>query len=390
MGIDTTGAAAAVDGAMRAERAKLVGLCPHLTGDADAAEDLAQEALYEAIRSERKLRDAGKRAEWLSGIARNVCLRWARRRARESTRLVRLLSEDSAPLAPDGCVADNFDLEVELERDELAELLDRALALLPPETRAILIERYVRESPYAEMAARLGLTEDAVAKRLERGKLALRRVLTTELSAEAAAYGLSATGGGWQETRIWCPMCGRRRLLGRFDRREGRFGLCCPGCGTKERDTLFDTHVTGVLGELKTYRPAVSRLMEWAYTYYRGALVDGAAPCIACGRPAVLVLGMPPETPAPIRNAHGIHLRCANCGLVSRVTLSGLARHLPDARRFWREHPRVCTVPERTVEVNGRAALVTRFESVTETARLDVISACDTFEVLGVHPTSRE
>ncbi len=388
MGIDTTDVATATDGTVLAERARLIGLCAHLTGDADAAEDLAQEAFYEAIRNERQLRDPGKRAEWLSGIARNVCLRWARRRARESARLVRLLSEDSTPLAPDEWVADDFDLEVELERDELAELLDRALVLLPPETRAILIERYVRESPHAEMAAHLGLTEDAVAKRVERGKLALRRVLTTDLAGEAAAYGLVATGSGWQETRIWCPRCGRRRLLGRFDRTDGHFGLCCPGCSTGHSDTLFDTHVTGMLGDLKTYRPALSRLMEWAYVYYRGALAGGATPCIQCGRPAAPVMGMPQEESSAIRDARGIHLRCGSCGPVSWVTLSGLARHLPDARRFWREHPRLRTLPERAVEVDGRSALVTTFESVAETAKLDVISARDTFEVLGVHPAS--
>ncbi len=91
-----------------------------------------------------------------------------------------------------------------------------------------------------------------------------------------------------------------------------------------------------------------------------------------------------------MRDTRGVHLRCGSCGPVSWVTLSGLARHLPDARRFWREHPRIRTLPERAVEVDGRSALVTTFESVTEIAKLDVISARDTFEVLGVHSASRE
>jgi len=38
------------------------------------------------------------------------------------------------------------------------------------------------------VAARLDLSEGAVAKRLERSRLILRRVLTTELSREAAAH----------------------------------------------------------------------------------------------------------------------------------------------------------------------------------------------------------
>jgi RNA polymerase sigma factor (sigma-70 family) len=78
-------------------------------------------------------------------------------------------------------LADDFDLEVDLERDDLAWLLDRALALLPPETREILVQKYVEECPQADVAARLGLTEGAVEARLQRGKLALRRVLTTDV-----------------------------------------------------------------------------------------------------------------------------------------------------------------------------------------------------------------
>ena len=42
-------------------------------------------------------------------------------------------------------LADTFDLEVELERQELIELLDRAMSLLPEDTRAALVKRYVDE-----------------------------------------------------------------------------------------------------------------------------------------------------------------------------------------------------------------------------------------------------
>src|SRR5687768_16618553 len=73
-----------------AERAHLLRLCIHFTRDPDAAEDLTQESLYEAWRSAHKLSAAATsddRRRWLSGIARNVCLRWARRRGRDFTHL---------------------------------------------------------------------------------------------------------------------------------------------------------------------------------------------------------------------------------------------------------------------------------------------------------------
>src|SRR5215472_11653127 len=61
------------------ERARLVRLCTRLTGDAAAADDLAQETLLEAWRSQQALRAPDRFSAWLSGIARNVCLRWMRR-----------------------------------------------------------------------------------------------------------------------------------------------------------------------------------------------------------------------------------------------------------------------------------------------------------------------
>ena len=53
--------------------------------------------------------------------------------------------------------------------------------------------------------------------------------------------------------------------------------------------------------------------------------------------------------------------------------------------RFLRTHPRVRTLAQRTVETQGRPAVVTSFRSFTDSAQLDVISALDTFDVLSIH-----
>src|SRR5689334_17818276 len=102
-----------------ADRRRLVGLCAHLAGDRQAAEDLAQETLLEAWRNAHKLTDPEGADRWLSAIARNVCLRWARTRGRELQ--LRLVPAETAELVADERV------ELELERAELVELLDDAL-----------------------------------------------------------------------------------------------------------------------------------------------------------------------------------------------------------------------------------------------------------------------
>ena len=35
----------------------------------------------------------------------------------------------------------------------------------------------------------------------------------------------------WQETRIWCQVCGQRRLLGHLSPNRHEFWLRCPTCG---------------------------------------------------------------------------------------------------------------------------------------------------------------
>ncbi|GLV54068.1 hypothetical protein KDH_09170 [Dictyobacter sp. S3.2.2.5] len=122
------------------ERVRLVRFCARLVGDSEAAEDLTQETLLEAWRHLEGLRDTHKRLPWLFGIARNVCLRWGRQRGRDQARYVPLatvLEPEQVP--PEEMLADPFDVEVELERQELVALLDRALAALPAQTRATLV-----------------------------------------------------------------------------------------------------------------------------------------------------------------------------------------------------------------------------------------------------------
>ena len=50
--------------ALVGQRARLVRLCARLAGNAQVAEDLAQQTIFEAWRSREKLRDAAEMTPW--------------------------------------------------------------------------------------------------------------------------------------------------------------------------------------------------------------------------------------------------------------------------------------------------------------------------------------
>ncbi|HET6822361.1 MAG TPA: RNA polymerase sigma factor, partial [Anaerolineales bacterium] len=117
------------EAALAEERTRLVRLCAWLSGSQEAAEDLAQEAMIAAWRSRDQLTALDKLKPWTSSIARNVCLNWSRRHYREQRRMAYSIDADDESFEHE--LQDETNLEVELDRNELATLLDRALALLP-------------------------------------------------------------------------------------------------------------------------------------------------------------------------------------------------------------------------------------------------------------------
>jgi RNA polymerase sigma factor (sigma-70 family) len=359
-------------------RRRLVRVCATISGDPNVAEDLAQETLLEAWRNAHKLHDPSGADRWLAAIARNVCLRWARRRGRDLP--ITELGEESSP-------PDDLDIEVELERTELVELLDRALSLLPGDTRDVLVQRYVDESPHADIAARLGVSEDAVSMRLSRGKLVLRRLLASDLRDEAAAHGLLDDTSEWRKTRVWCTECGNDKLVMRREAAPGGVSFRCPRCQPNAAELSAEFRLEfpvfeRLVGDLVRPTSILKRVGDWSARYFVGGAEQ--VECTKCGRAAMLRPHVRDDVDPERGHRHGLVVSCVWCGDVAWSSIAGIALGRPEVRAFRREHPRLRAVPVREVDAGG-AALVVRYEDALGSSGVDVLFERDTLRLIGVH-----
>lgn len=369
------------------ERARLVGLCARLSGDPNAAEDLAQETLIEAWRQRARLTDPSGYAPWLSAIARNICMRWVRRKGRELARSASVSAQDESQPAIEE-LPDSFDVEVDLERNELAELLDRALALLPPDTRDAMIARYIEEVPLPEVAAQLGISENHVAVRIHRGKLALRKLLSTDLLDEALTFGLLASEG-FQQTNIWCPLCGKYQLYGRLNPTSGELSMRCDHCSPTPGETISHAQVPEMLSGVTSFRAAVSRLLVWSETFYIDALGGRDIPCMNCGRSIQAEYCSAIDSSLPHLQGLSMRFFCPGCRNTSWTLVGTLGLFVPEGRRFWKANPRIVMLPVVELTVDNQQALRSSFRSVTTNAQIDVLFMKETAAVLDVHVTTR-
>lgn len=369
---------------LAAERPRLVRLCRKFSGRPEAAEDLAQETMVAAWKSQSKLVSMDKMQPWTSAIARNVCLNWARRYYREEGRTF-LLDQDDQTI--EEVIPDEFDVEFELDRVELATLLDRALALLPPETAQILIAHYLEETSQAEIAEQMNINAGTIAVRLHRGKIALRKLLQTSLKDEAHAFSLMPVEGQeWEETNIWCPKCGEVRLLGQYKQDES-FALRCPRCEPDPQVIMAGLDLTksyhaSILGTIKTFKPAYKRVLSAFVPLYEQALQRHEALCIVCG--SSLEVNITRIEKSADHFEHNILLFCPHCGWGSNKSIMGWVMALPQTQKFWQEHPRLRTLPIQEIEVQGSPVLLSGVESLTSTAQLEVVMRQDTFEVVDI------
>lgn len=364
-----------------AECRRVERLCAGLTGDHQAAPDLAQETLLEAWRARERLETPEAPGPWLDAVARNVCHRWRVRSARRGVR--EQLAEQ--PPAEEG----HDPLAELLERDELVGLLERALAFLPPETRSVLVARYVEEQSAREIADRAGTSADAVLMRLTRGRSRLRQVIETDLADDPLAQvWLARHGVAWRSTSLPCAECGRAATVLRRDPRRAVVELRCDRCPRNAPEEVgagypLDNPTLGpLLGGLTRPSALVARAADWGERYWAAALAAGAAPCTRCGRRVRLGTYCRPEHDE-LRTRRGWHVSCPHCGEVATVSVAGRVLHHPTTRRVRARRPALRAVGERSEVREGRAVTVVSFRDPGSGEGVDAVVEADG-EALGL------
>jgi len=158
---------------------RLVGIMHHLLGNAEEAEDVAQEVFLRVYRSRHKYRPKAKFSTWLFTIANNLALNVLRGRKRKPT--VPLPAQESGPLGPRPAEQIVPDRELTpahgLRQRELQAVIRQALEELNERQRMAVVLNKFEEMNYAEIAAIMGLTTKAVKSLLSRARGKLREVL---------------------------------------------------------------------------------------------------------------------------------------------------------------------------------------------------------------------
>ena len=148
-----------------------------ITGDADAANDCAQEAFIRAYRALHQYDPTLPFGPWLYRITTNASLNHVQRwHARETP--VDELPERSAEI-------DEGPEAIAVRREEVAEVV-AAMADLPAAYRAALTLRHMQQLSYQEVADALGIPLGTVKTHLHRARAALKVRIAARVRGKTA------------------------------------------------------------------------------------------------------------------------------------------------------------------------------------------------------------
>jgi len=151
---------------------QLVRVC----GNQEDAEDVLIEALLKAYRNLDSLRESSAFRAWLAQIGRRVCWQLKQREA-----LLPIIQLSAIENGGEALVANAPSAETQAARQEMKQMIQRAIESLPLRERKVYQLREVEELPGEQVARRLGISVAAMKSRLHRARANLRQYLDRAL-----------------------------------------------------------------------------------------------------------------------------------------------------------------------------------------------------------------
>ena len=154
--------------------------------DYDASSDILQQVFTQLYISLPKLRTGEPLKAWLFQVARNRCLDELRRKRVIHFSDLQSLNEDE-DLSPLVIIPDTSPLPEEVaEHHDLQQMLQEAIATLPPKFRAVVLLRYVAQLSFSEIEHTLQMPEATAKTYFQRAKPLLRAALKQQLQLSIA------------------------------------------------------------------------------------------------------------------------------------------------------------------------------------------------------------
>jgi len=163
-------------------------LAYRLTGSADDALDVAQDAFLKAFRSLAGFQGASRFYTWLYRIVVNTAMSWRRAGASRPRPLSLGEGDEGGPAV----VSSDPDPSEAAQSAEVSRIVGEEIAGLDVEHRAILVLREVEGKDYDEIAGILDCPRGTVKSRLHRARRLLRDRLAPRLPEDGEAGGAQA------------------------------------------------------------------------------------------------------------------------------------------------------------------------------------------------------
>ena len=173
------GDSAAFDELVTRYRTRVFGMIYNMVHSEQDAWDLAQDSFFKAWKSINRFRGQSSFYTWIYRIVMNVTIDWVRKKRVKGTGTefddaTQLKQVDPASKTVPKSEALPFEM---MQRTEIRERIEKAIAQLSPEHRAVILMKEIEDMQYHEIAEALGCSIGTVMSRLFYARKKLQNLL---------------------------------------------------------------------------------------------------------------------------------------------------------------------------------------------------------------------